>query len=148
MQIDGGTTTNLNAVANAEDRQVVQRQQEEKDFDDAQRKVKEIKSLLQHFKWAHNVREGSPDYHSFARLLQLNDQLQTPKNICLTCWAFCNLTQTMDHINLLKHTIIYQDKFSDIDRFLQLARDHDKIIVNDDLTLTLKTPPTQPKAID
>jgi|LauGreDrversion4_2_1035121.scaffolds.fasta_scaffold283398_1 hypothetical protein len=54
----------------------------------------------------------------------------------------------MDHINLLKHTIIYQDKFSDIDRFLQLARDHDKIIVNNDLTLTIMTPPTVPPSIE
>jgi len=54
----------------------------------------------------------------------------------------------MDHINLLRHTIIYQDKFSDIDRFLQLARDHDKIIVNDDLTMTLRTPPTVPPTVD
>ena len=54
----------------------------------------------------------------------------------------------MDHINLLKHTIIYQDKFSDIDRFIQLARDNEKIIVNDDLTLTLVTPPTIPQSMD
>jgi hypothetical protein len=49
---------------------------------------------------------------------------------------------------LLKHTIIYRDKFSDIDRFLQLARDHDKIIVNNDLTLTIMTPPTVPPSIE
>ena len=54
----------------------------------------------------------------------------------------------MDHINLCKHSIIYQDKFSDIDRFLQLARDHDKIIVNPDLTLTIITPPTVPPSIE
>lgn len=54
----------------------------------------------------------------------------------------------MDHINLCKHSIIYQDKFSDIDRFLQLARDHDKIVVNPDLTLTIVTPPTVPPSID
>ena len=86
--------------------------------EDAQRKVQEIKELLLRFKFPHSIREGSPDYHLFQRLLALNDQLQTPKNICLQCWSFANLTQTMDHINLLKHTIIYQDKFSDIDRFL------------------------------
>jgi hypothetical protein len=54
----------------------------------------------------------------------------------------------MDHINLCKHSIIYQDKFSDIDRFLQLARDHDKIIVNPDLTLTIITPPSVPPSIE
>ena len=54
----------------------------------------------------------------------------------------------MDHINLCKHTIIYQDKFSDIERFLSLARDHGKVVVNEDLTLTLKTPPTVPPTVD
>ena len=54
----------------------------------------------------------------------------------------------MDHINICKHTIIYQDKFSDIDRFLQLARDHDKIVVNPDLTLTIVTPPTVPPPLE
>jgi hypothetical protein len=59
-----------------------------------------------------------------------------------------NLTQTMDHINLLRHQIIYQDKFSDIDRFIQLARDHEKVVVNEDLTLTVITPPTVPSTIE
>jgi hypothetical protein len=118
------------------------------EIDESNKKVAEIKSLLLKFKMSHKIREGSPDYHQFQRLLALNDQLQTPKNICLNCWAFVNLTQTMDHINLCKHTIIYQDKFSDIDRFLQLARDHDKIVVNQDLTLTIVTPPTVPCSID
>lgn len=54
----------------------------------------------------------------------------------------------MDHINLLKHTIIYQDKFVDIERYLQLARDHDRVQVNSDLTLVITTPITQPVPID
>ena len=54
----------------------------------------------------------------------------------------------MDHINICKHQIIYQDKFADIDRFLQLARDHDKIVVNPDLTLTVVTPPTVPPPLE
>ncbi len=54
----------------------------------------------------------------------------------------------MDHINLLRHQIVYQDKFSDMDRFIQLAKDHEKIVVNDDLTLTIVTPPTVPQTID
>jgi hypothetical protein len=54
----------------------------------------------------------------------------------------------MDHINLLRHQIIYQDKFSDIDRFIQLARDHEKVVVNEDLTLTVITPPTVPSTIE
>ena len=120
----------------------------DQEFDDCQRKVQEIKKLLIKFKFSHRVREGSLDYHEFARFLALNDQLQTPKNICLNCWAFVNLTQTMDHINLLRHTIVYQDKFSDMDRFLQLARDHEKVQVNDDLTLTIATPPTVPLTME
>lgn len=50
----------------------------------------------------------------------------------------------MDHLNHCKHTIIYQDKFSDIDRYIALAKDYDKVTVNDDYTLTLETPPTIP----
>jgi len=54
----------------------------------------------------------------------------------------------MDHINLCRHAIIYQDKFSDIERFLALAKDHGKVVINDDLTLTLKTPPTLPPSVE
>eukprot|EP00347_Sterkiella_histriomuscorum_P019960 403339632 len=122
--------------------------EQDQEFDDCQKKVQEIRKLLIKFKHSQKIREGSPDYHEFSRFLQLNDQLQTPKNICLHCWTFVSLQQTMDHINLLKHTIIYQDKFSDIDRFIQLARDHERIIVNDDLTLTVITPPSTPKSVD
>jgi hypothetical protein len=35
-----------------------------------------------------------------------------------------------------------------MERFLALAKDHGKIIVNEDLTLTLKTPPTIPPTVD
>lgn len=41
--------------------------------EEARRKVAEIKELLAKFKTSLLVREGSPEYHSFARLLQLND---------------------------------------------------------------------------
>lgn len=93
-------------------------------------KVQEIKELLLKFRESHSLQEGSPDYHGFARLLALNDQLQTPKNLCVQCWSLVNLTQTMDHINLLQHRIVYQDKFADVERFLQLARDNNKVRVN------------------
>jgi hypothetical protein len=49
--------------------------QQDKDQEEARRKVQEIKELLARFKSSLMVREGSPEYHSFARLLQLNDQL-------------------------------------------------------------------------
>jgi hypothetical protein len=48
---------------------------QDKEQEEARRKVQEIKQLLTRFKAGLHVREGSPDYHSFARLLQLNDQL-------------------------------------------------------------------------
>lgn len=35
-----------------------------------------------------------------------------------------------------------------MDRFVQVARDHDKIRVNDDLTLTIITPPTIPPQVE
>ena len=54
------------------------------------------------------------------------------------------MTQSADHMNLYKHQIVYQDRFADITRFIQLARDNDKLNINSDLTITLITPPTVP----
>jgi len=42
---------------------------QDKDQEDARRKVQEIKALLAKFKCGLHVREGSLEYHSFARLL-------------------------------------------------------------------------------
>ncbi len=47
----------------------------ENEFDDCNRKVQEIKKMLIKFKFSHRVREGTTDYHDFARFLALNDQL-------------------------------------------------------------------------
>ena len=47
----------------------------ENEFDDCNRKVQEIKKMLIKFKFSHRVREGTNDYHDFARFLALNDQL-------------------------------------------------------------------------
>jgi hypothetical protein len=37
--------------------------------EESTKKVQEIKQLLLKFKTSHKIREGSPDYHQFQRLL-------------------------------------------------------------------------------
>ena len=88
-------------------------------------RAQELRTLLLHFAGLPvptYLSELHSSYRGFARLLVLNDQLQTPKNLCIDCWCFVNLQQSLDHINRLRHRIVYQDRFRDIESFIEVAR--------------------------
>jgi len=62
----------------------------------------------------------------FGKLLNLNSQLATPKNLCLSTWSLLNEKQSKVHIDEFNYKIIRAEKFPSKEAFLEIAKNYGK----------------------
>jgi hypothetical protein len=67
-----------------------------------------IKRLLIKFKKPQVVSEGTQDFDDFFKLLELNNQLTTPKALSVQVWCLLNETQQKEHKGM-GHTVVSAD---------------------------------------
>ena len=102
----------------------------------------QLKKLLIKFRRSYTIySEHSEDYDDFFKLIDLNAQLATPKNLSITTWSLLNESQTRDHRSYFGHNVVLSDKFGSKEQFLALAKEHGKYQTNDEGQLTLLITP-------
>ena len=72
-----------------------------------------LKKLLIRFRKSHNLKgatESEGDaMQDFAKLLDLNSQLATPKGLCVTCWSLVSEAQFKTHETQHGHQMAKSD---------------------------------------
>jgi hypothetical protein len=90
-----------------------------------------LKKLLIKFRRSFTVQlvEGSSteDFDEFTKLLDLNSQLATPKNLCINCWSLVSDAQGKTHAQQHHHKIVSAENFSSKETFLEQARSYGKL---------------------
>lgn len=70
--------------------------------------------------------DNQDDMDEFAKLLDLNSQLATPKNLCVNTWSLVNEKQSKVHLEEFNYKIIKGELFPTKELFLQIAKDYGK----------------------